>query len=521
MSYQDYDFVGSYNKGYVNSVGSEVTINMYEIDTPSALKKKALIYFPGSILRVSLGIEATSACRGSFQFTVDGIAFNYYVFGQFVYRFETDLSFTLIGTLNTTIGHVDIEANLTELLFVDGSDGWVWNGSAFTQVTDSNFPANPVSVTYLDGRFLVSSNESNQFASSAQEDGLTWPPLETAEMNTKGDTIVKVKMLKRRIYVFGNIITEEWYDGGSPGFPFVRDNSILYGFGLASIASLAGNEDVLLWVSKTKQGSSYIMMTDGGEVRKVSTPAIDLLLQQISRRGGVNTTGLSDGAASIMEINGQIFYILSFTGGNSTLLYNITTDKWSLLSMLDGSRYYGQYHTYFNNRHYIGSFNSPNLYEVSRNYFTNNGEAMKFTRISKIIGSPTGMKVEIKMLELQFDQGNYLRNENDDNGIYFDNFGSIYTNNQSVAYWNNSHNTSPEVSTANPVVYISTSSDGGNTYGYERVQPLGNVGEFNARTIWNDFGIGDSFVVKMESYSSIPLIILGGNIDYEFTRFGA
>jgi hypothetical protein len=516
VPYENFDFVGSFNKDYAPEIDPQDTINMYESYNPDSPKTTSLLPWPGSSLIKAIPIESTFGCRGAFTL-YDNM---YFIFGQFIYQFSADNSYILIITLNTTQGHVDVDANLTEILFVDGSDGWVWNTSTniATQVTDSNFPANPSSVTYLDGRFYVSSTGSNQFSSSAQEDGLTWPALEFAELTTKGDTIVGLKMLDRRVYVFGNIITEGWYDAGSPGMPLLRDDNISYGFGLASLASLAGNETVIIWLSKTRNGSNYVMMIMAGQGEKISTQEVDLEIQKFSMLKVNNVSGVSDAAGYIMEINGMQFYVLNFTIASTTLVYNLSTKKWVHLSMLNGSRYFGQYHNYYLGQHYIGDYAKPNVYQVSRNVFTNNGEPIKRTRITKIFRTKDGKQLCINMFEIQFVQGDFLVTP-DSTGIFYDNFGNFFTDNNANVFYDNTYSVNTQVAPQNIPAYLSLSTDEGNSFGYEQVEILGNVGQFNKRCIWNRLGLGDSFVMKMDVYAPTPLSIIGANIQYDISRF--
>jgi hypothetical protein len=61
------------------------------------------------------------------------------------------------GTLNTTTGKVSMAENGTQIVIVDGTNGYVYNMStlAFAQIVDADFPNGAATVCWIDGYFLV------------------------------------------------------------------------------------------------------------------------------------------------------------------------------------------------------------------------------------------------------------------------------------------------------------------------------------------------------------------------------
>ena len=61
-------------------------------------------------------------------------------------------------------------------------------------------------------------------------------------------------------------------------------------------------------------------------------------------------------------------------------------------------------------------------------------------------------------------------------------------------------------------LYLSISKDGGHSYGYESMAPLGQVGQRTFRTVFRKLGViprGQPWVIKTEFYAPYPLAILG------------
>lgn len=505
MAYASFDMVGSYDTDFDTIIDGQRTINMYEILDAGSPEGKALIPIPGSKLKIFAEEEPDNAeCRAAF--TVRNESF--FVIGSGVYLIDDILAFTKIGTLNTTSGFVQISANQTQVIFVDGGRGYIWDGSVLVVITNVAFPSNPVTVDFLDGRFLVGDGASNKWFISKENDGLIWNALEFAELTTAPDTIVAISVLKRRIFIMGETSVEVWYDAGSPGFPFGRDNNLAYEFGCAARGSVANSQGYLIWLGRTVNGVASVMMTTGGEIEAVSTRQVDLAFQEYSK--------VDDARSFIYKINGQIFYVINFPTPDKTWSYDVNTRKWFELEMLDGTRYFGQVHTFLNNVHLIGAYNEPKIFLVSRDFNTNNGESIRQTRVSKIFRPVNGGRLAINLFELRFRQGDSPKVDASGD-IYFDDAEISYTDDGGVAYFDDFFIEDSQFD-RDPVIYLSTSTNGGKTFGNEVSQPYGKLGEYEFRTIWNRLGMGTQFTFKMVKYNSVPLILTGCDINYDVLR---
>jgi hypothetical protein len=516
MPYASFDVVGSYDKDQYNIIDSQFTGNMYEIINPESPEGKALVTIPGSKLALDLELGENSGCRAMYR--IDRFMFG--VFRDKVYQLVVNasngtLQGVLIGTLTTTSGFVGISSNLTQVIFVDGAKGWIWDQNNFTEIVDANFPANPRSVTYLDGRFVVSSDDTNQFGISFQEDGTQWEA-NTAQLTTRADTIVNMAMLKRRIFIFGQNVTECWYDAADPTFPFERDNTQSFEFGLAARASLAVNNGYMIWLGISQNGSPTVYLSEGGDAVPISTPQVEFAIQ--------NYDDWTDAYAYLYTINGHDFYVINFTTDDQTFVYDITMRKWFTQFMADESRYFGQAHAFFEGRHFVGHYNQSKIYEVSHRYRRNvggpddAGEPIRKVRITKAFRPQDGHRIAINMFELRCRQGDFQNSIVDTDNIYTNPDSSYYTNENGEYYTTPDYYAESDVETE-PVIYLSVSRDNGKTYGWEIPRRLGAVGQTTYKTIWNRFGFSDSFVFKIESFTDIPLVIIGAAIQYDVLRF--
>jgi hypothetical protein len=178
----DYDIVGSYNNQRYTSIDAERTINMFEYLDGRDKKPKTLIPTSGLINQHKVffnsftGLPQTGAWRAEFTFK-DSM---YCVIGTGVYKLTgPTLVVSFLGDIGGTgVGFVGVDANTYQVIFVDGTKGWIYDtlASTFVQITDPNFPTRPLDVTYLDGFFVVVNGLTNTFQLSEFNQGLIWGP---------------------------------------------------------------------------------------------------------------------------------------------------------------------------------------------------------------------------------------------------------------------------------------------------------------------------------------------------------
>ena len=526
------EIFGGYKEGFDPIVDPQELGNWYlEIDN-DAPDGYAFLPMPGSRLRQTIDeAESTSEVRA--LFTVK--EFGYAVIGDKFYRFDQDLDYIELGTLVTSTGFVDWDNNLEEILLVDGAAGYLWDGSLFTN--PSGFPADPISVTYLDGYFIVGQGSSSKFfRNENEEDGSSWQATDFAQITTDATDVAAVAQIKRRLFIFGETVTESWFAVGGTGFLFQRDNNIALEYGCLTVGSLVqikefiGQPNVnsseagfLVWLGLSSGGGPAILMTDGGTITPISSTEVELALQSFG--------DISDARAFSYKLNGHVFYVISFPTADRTFVYDFTTRTWLTQYMTDNTRYFGYTHFYINNKHYVGAYNAPQIYEISRDFPTyykvnptaedvQNGlvlQPIPRRRITKHFKLQDGKRMAIKCIELEFRQGKAIEQAYRD-GYYFDNDGNVYTDDEGEPYWDDTYDSlAVRGEPPQPVAYLSISADGGQTFNTVP-QLLGNTGQTEWRTQWYRIGNFDSFIMKIEVFDNRGIILIGGNWDIDTVR---
>ena len=523
MADQNFDIFGGFKQGYDNLVDPQTLGNWYLDFDKDAPDRFAFLPIPGSKLKFnSADQESTAEVRLLFTYNDSG----YGVIGDGFYEFSVVDQFGALtaerrGTFATTSGFVDWDANLTEILMVDGGSGYLWDGTTFT-TSIANFPADPIAVTYLDGYFLVAQSSTNKFFRSAQENGTSWDSNNSADLTTDADKLTSIAQLKRRVFVFGSDIAEAWYAVGGSGFGFERDNNVAFEFGCIASGSMvlckefAGDNDTgqsesgfLIWLGTSPNGGPRVLMTDGGSLIPISNEAVELAIQDF--------TDPTDARGYVYKINGHVFYVLNFTTDDKTFVYDLTTRSWFTQYMSNNSRYFGQTHMYFNNTHYVGRYDEDKVYKVSRDYATNAGDLIKRERICKNIKIPSGKRFMVNTMEVEFRQG-LKTPEPTEEDIYFDDAQLAYSDDGGEPYYDDNYDPNEVILAENPRAFLSISMDGGVTYGNEVKAPLGGTGSREVRTQWRRLGIYDTFIAKITVYEGLGMIVIGANWDVEEVR---
>lgn len=421
------------------------------------------------------------------------------IFGTNVTIFNSGLIPTSVGNLMTSAGYVGIQSNNSkQILFVDNVDGWVYDYSGaptFTQISAAAFTDlnGPLDVDYLDGHMIVGFSGSNMWAISDIDNASMWDALNRAELTSGSDErITGIRVINRRIFIFGRYVTERWYNtGAASSFPFVRDDNLVLQYGCAAtgsivVGNLTNQETILVWLASQKNGYPTIRISDGGSSHPISDAAINYQLERF--------TTYDDACGYIYSIDGHTFYLINFPTEQKCFVYDFDTQKWHTQEMIDESTYFGSTHSFFNNKHYLGHYNAPKISELNSDLVKNENEAIHTRRTTSIFSLDTNERIEIKRLYLQMRQGTGHKTTTPTSAFTYDSFN------------------------LKPQIYMSHSADGGYTFGQQRMNEVGAVGESKWSTYWDGFEYGDKHVVRLETFNAVKTILV--NMSAEITNLG-
>jgi hypothetical protein len=362
--------------------------------------------------------------------------------------------------------------------------------------------------------------------------------LQQGAITTHPGNIVACRTLHRRLFLFSDTFTEIWENSGiGTNLPFRRNNGLLLEFGTVGAGSVAAGFDYMFFLSQDRDGLGPVMQMAGSNPAAVSNRALDF---QLSQYAANPKKGVADCRGFLIKENGLIFYRMNFTKAKHTFVYNVTfsdpqneqSKLWHEEETLPGNRHPAQTLSYFNGINYVGDYQAGILYILDSFTYRNGdivdqngevtqggeGEAIRRMRITKAIVPPGYQRTRIDRLQLDLLQGTILNIQPEVNevDILTEDLFQILTED---SLYNLITETGLIVDNPIvPVVFLSVSKDGGQTYGFKLQGPMGAAGERTFRTLWRKLGViprGQGFVIKIEFFDPVPFICMGGSWAYE------
>ena len=366
----------------------------------------------------------------------------------------------------------------------------------------------------ISGTFIVITNDG-----SGTQTVTSLGQLQQGSITTHPGTIVACRTLHRRLFLFSQFFTEVWENAGiGTNLPFRRNNSLLMEFGTPAIGSIWVGFDVMVFLSQTRDGLGSVMQVAGTESMPISTKALDFQLTQYAANQQI-----ADCRGFLLRENGIIFYRMNFTAANHTFVYNLTqsdpsneaTRRWHEEEVLNGNRHPAQTHVAYNGINYVGHYANPILYAVDASNPTNDGEHIRRMRIGRPFVPPGYQRIRVDRFQIDLLQGQDqsalimsvpIETENGINIDTEDGFDLVteqgFIIHEDIA----------------PVVFLSISKDGGQTYGNLITAPMGLSGERTFRTVWRKLGTtvrGQAFVPKIEFFNELQFVVLGAAWFYD------
>jgi hypothetical protein len=442
-------------------------INLYPKSVQAALGQTAILYeeVPGLTLFAYIPVGEV---RGYFT-TTDGAC--YVVVGSGMYRLHADSSFTLLGSLLTTAGPVEMDANKTQLCAVDGDNGYVVTllSDAFQRITDGAFYG-AKRFCVIDGYGIFVRPDTEQFYISDYEDFTTFDALDFAAAEGSPDKAVAIVADHRQARVFGTHTTEGWFDSGDPDFPFSRDPSSYSEIGTNAPYTPRSVLNSVCFLGQNQDGNGVVYMATGNTVERISTPEIEALLAE--------STDLTQARAFSYQADGCLHYVLNAPGMATTLVYEVSSREWHERAEIIGGDYSPWRpvcHTFAFGFHLVGDVNGK-IYKLDRSVHTNSTDPISRERIIPHSAIPSLERIFFGVYELDATAGDAA------SGIV-------------------------------PKVLLRYSNDGGRTWATPWMErELGRTGEYSRRARWLSNGSGYDRVWHERCTDDAPFSIIRSKV---------
>jgi len=378
----------------------------------------------------------------------------YWIAGQ---KFDQSLlnkPFTLAGTAYGVVAQVF-------------SDTMLFTSVGITPVVQGAYsvtsgPVTASSGTYMDGYAIVSVPNSAQINISSLYDFSNWNVLDFAVKEGYPDHIAAVIADQSNLYILGYQTMEIWRNTGDADFPFQRIPGEVLAIGCAAPSSIDKLPDGIAVLALDFRGGPAAILVQGYQWSRISTPPLEKIWQ------GYSTVGDAVGYAYLDA--GHAFWVLSFPTANATWVYDRTEDQWHRRTWSGsvggslGGRTRGYLHGYCFGQHFVGDWQTGQIFKQSLDYNDDAGVAILRQRIAS-----------------------HIANEN--KRIFYSQFTlDVQTG---------------EVAT--PSFYLDWSQDGGNTWSNPHLKSPAEaiVGKYNARYNWRRLGHSRMRTFRVSSTTSM------------------
>lgn len=379
-------------------------------------------------------------------------------------------------------GRVSMADNGIELMIlVPGGDGFIFNesaGPAFEIISDSGFKANgnPQIVVFVDGFFLVTT-DSKKFIISNLNQGLVWNALDFGTAEADPDIIVAPLIHKNQVYIGGSETLETFQNIGGSGFPFQRVSGGVLQKGVFAPFSIVNASDTFFFVGGGTNESPAIWTLSGANLQKVSTTAIDNVLQQLTAEELRQVFAYSYAQAGA--------YFVCFALPKTLFQLNTITQRWNerksqIVDELDNT--------------------STERWRVN---------SIETAYGKLIVGDSVDGRIGFLDLDVFTEYGNEIIRTVSTQP--FANLGNVFFV-PVIELTVESGNGNNEV--PNPVMRMSI-SDNGKTFSGSRTRPMGKRGKFGRRLIWYKNGRAsrlDVFEFTMSDAANPTIIKLEADI---------
>lgn len=439
------------------------TINMYVAALESGSGKAPLILksMPGlvTITQTSGEIRGAKAV-GSRLFVVAGAD---------LLEVLPDWTTSPRGALSTTTGPIEMEANVAQLIIVDGPGGYFMDLTTNTFATIGGTFYGSTRVSYLDGYAIFIRPNTSQFYWSELNDVTNLPALSFASAEGTPGNIVSQVADHRELWLFKSDSIEVWVNTGSEAV-FERNGGAFMEHGCAAAHSAQKLDNSVFWVGSDDLGNGIVWRAQGYTPVRVSNNALEQVLQASSDISGCR--------AYTYQQDGHSFYVLQIPGAETTWAFDVATGVWCERAELVAGQFAphrGLCHVFSRGWHILGDA-SGRLYRLDPNVNNNAGDVLTRDRISPHFATPTYEELSFPLVHLDCQVG-----EGKPDGTA-------------------------------PQVMLRYSNDGGHEFGPWRTASAGAIGKRRARVRYWRCGHSDDRVWHVRMTDDAPLDIVGVNI---------
>jgi hypothetical protein len=355
-----------------------------------------------------------------------------------------------IGAVTGSGFRMSAEGNDDALLLTIGRDLFSTDGATISGVTmpDGRYAW---AVDTLNSYFLVASDLGRFYWSAVG--GTTFDALDYATAESQPDDLMTLKVVGDELWLLGRLSVEVWQPTGDLNLPFQRITGRIFGIGITArdtaVKMNVGGVDTLLWLGTDRR----VYRTHPNPMRISDTSLEERLAKAtVSYVGTAAPTADStlNPYATGFSWNGHDFYVLHLPGQGS-FVYDLSTGLWDEITSYGRPLFRGHVSAIGSNAlPLLGDDTSNVIWQMTTDQATDGTDPVvfEFTGLLEVPSAP----VRCNNVSLTVATGTTGDPDSD------------------------------------PMMQLAMSEDHGRTFEDVGAQPLGRVGERNARLLWTRLG---------------------------------
>lgn len=269
----------------------------------------------------------------------------YAVYGRYVYRYSADLLTAYkIGEIANNGEAVSMTDNGFVFVICDGQNIFTYPLETLDgqgQLKAVTLPVRageetqsivPTTVGFIKQRIVTNDSTTNQWfysdlPTSDPKTTLVFQDDSFYSAETNGDNISALKVATSSIYIFGPRSFEIRRGQDNQDSPFALVDGSQSAIGCSAVGSIATIDDKIFWLASSDIGTGGIYMCQSATVTRISDIAIEGII--------ADTSDIDKAVGYCYAYKGNVYYVISFNSGNTTLVYNVSNGLWHQRSTRD------------------------------------------------------------------------------------------------------------------------------------------------------------------------------------------
>jgi hypothetical protein len=237
-------------------------------------------------------------------------------------------------------------------------------------------------------------------------------------------------------------------------------------WGLASLRAVTRfGASSVAWLGRNRLGQVQVVQADGYQVRPISIPDVDYLINQYQ--------GVDDATMYAYMLGGHPMLEITFPSAGKTWLYNGRSESWSVLTTGNSSRHLAQYGVAYRGKMHVSDYQTGQIYTLEPDVYTDNGQTIRRSIIGRHIFQGDPMSVSEMWIDVEMGVG------------------------------------LPNGQGSDPQMMLRTSKDGGHTWSNELWSGFGPQGVNQRRAVFRRLGRARDWLFEVSIADPVKPVIIG------------